>query len=107
MSTAATLEDDRIPRTIVDRRLERGCKAAINWWITKSNATLAASKRRQNFNAPSSCSSSWYAFKLLFLLYCADTFYNRVGGSRENRKGEQTELEPVYSSKQGIEPVGL
>jgi hypothetical protein len=42
-----------------------------------------------------------------FLSYCVDTFYNRVGGSRENKQGEQTELEPVYSSKQGIEPVGL
>jgi hypothetical protein len=66
MLAAATLEDDWTPRTIVDRHLERGCKAAINWWITKSNATLAVSKRRQTSNAPSSCSPSWRAFELLF-----------------------------------------
>jgi hypothetical protein len=42
-----------------------------------------------------------------FLLYCVDTFYKKVRGSRENKEGKWVQFEPVYSSRQGIEPVGL
>jgi hypothetical protein len=88
MSTAATLKDDWIPRTTVDRHLERGCKAAINWWITKSNATLAASKRRQNFNAPSSYSPSWRAFKLLF--FCIAWIPSTTGWEAQGRTSKES-----------------